>query len=90
MRESRIVLTPNVGVAELADALAEKRDRRQITHEHSAGFRPLPSVVAIEPQFHPALRRFSMMISQYFTAAFAHRAFGKPDRYVKDPRWDRA
>src|SRR4029453_11971536 len=29
--------------------------------------RPLPSVVAIEPQFHPALRRFSRMISQYFT-----------------------
>ena len=28
--------------------------------------RPLSSVVAIEPQFHPALRRFSMMISQYF------------------------
>jgi hypothetical protein len=30
--------------------------------------RPLPSVVAIEPQFHPALRRFLMMISQYHSA----------------------
>jgi hypothetical protein len=29
----------------------------------------LPSVVAIDPQFHPPLRRFSMMISQYFTRA---------------------
>src|SRR5580765_4664251 len=28
---------------------------------------PLRSVVAIQPQFHPALRRCSMMISQYFT-----------------------
>jgi hypothetical protein len=25
-----------------------------------------------------------------FTAAFPRRVFGKPDRYVKDPRWDRA
>jgi hypothetical protein len=51
---------------------------------------PSESSADTQPQLQPALLRFSMMISQYFTVAFPHRVFEIADRGVADRTSDRA